>query len=53
MLITLGRHSITLVMRAMATGVCSLTLVIQTLLLVPAGVPSMTLIGVVLPPRAN
>ena len=47
-----GRPSIMLVMRAMITGVCLLTLVIRTMLLMAAGVPSITLVmGVVSPPR--
>ena len=46
----LGRPSITLVMRAMTTGVCPLTLVMRAMLLMPAGMTSFTLvIGVVLP----
>lgn len=45
----LGRPSITLVMRAMTTGVCPLTLVMRAMLLMPAGMTSFTLvIGVVL-----
>ena len=46
----LGRPSITLVMRAMTTSVCPLTLVMRAMLLMPAGMTSFTLvIGVVLP----
>ena len=54
MLKPLGRSSITLVMRAMTTGVCLLMLVIRVMLLMPAGVPSITLVmGVVSPPRVR
>ena len=48
MLEPLGRSSIMLVMRAMTTGLCPLTLVIRAMLLMPAGIPSITLVmGVV------
>ena len=54
MLESLARPSITLVMRAMTNGVCPLTLVIRVMLLIPAGVPSLTLVmGVVSPPRVR
>ena len=49
MLAPLRGPSITLVMRAMITGVCLLTLVMRAMLLMPAGMTSFTLvIGVVL-----
>ena len=54
MLEPLGRPSITLVMRAMTAGVCPLMLVMRAMLLMPAGVASITLVmGVVLPPRVR
>ena len=50
MLAPLGGPSITLVMRAMTTGVCPLMLVMQAMLLMPAGMTSFTLVTrVVLP----
>ena len=50
----LGRPSITLVMRAITTGVCPLTLVIRVMLLMVARVPSITLVmGLVSPPRVR
>ena len=54
MLESLDMPSTTLVMREMTNGVCPLMLVIRAMLLMPAGVPSLTLVmGVVSPPRVR